>query len=155
MGKIGKFFSKVFEGVKKGATKVWNFGKKVVEKTGRVLRPAADIASKIGGFMKFLPGKAGKIGELLHGGASAIKKYTSLLPDSKAKTMIEQSIDKGVDTGQKLLNKGADVMNKVNDKAQPWIDSGVNISRKLADEFNRPPLLKGYQNNPFRFAVPK
>ena len=131
MGKIGKFFSNSLGGLKKGATKVWSFGKNVVGKVGHVLRPIANVAEKVGGVMKALPGKAGMIGSLIQGGASAIKNITGLLPDSKAKTMIEQSIDKGVDTGQKIINKGADVLNKVNNKTQPWIDAGVNITRKL------------------------
>ena len=45
--------------------------------------------------------------------------------------MIEQSIDRGVDTSQRLLNRGADVINRVNGKTQPWINAGVNITRKL------------------------
>ena len=131
MGKVGKFFSNSLTGLKKGATKVWNFGKNAVGKVGHVLRPMADVAEKVGGVMRALPGKAGMIGSLIQGGASAIKNITNMLPDSKAKTMIEKSIDKGVDTGQRILNKGVDVVNRVNDKTQPWINSGINITRKL------------------------
>ena len=131
MGKVGKFFSNSLGGLKRGATKVWSFGKNVVGKAGHVLRPMADVAEKVGSVMRALPGKAGMIGSLIQGGASAIKNITNMLPDSKAKTMIEQSIDKGVDTGQRILNKGVDVVNRVNDKTQPWINSGINITRKL------------------------
>ena len=131
MGKVGKFFSNSLSGLKKGATKVWNFGRNTVGKVGHVLRPMANIAEKVGGVMSALPGKAGMIGSLIHGGASALKNITGMLPDSKAKTMIDQSINKGVNTSQRLLNKGVDVINNVNQKTQPWINAGVNITRKL------------------------
>ena len=131
MGKVGKFFSNSLSGLKKGATEVWNFSRNTVGKVGHVLRPMANIAEKVGGVMSALPGKAGMIGSLIQNGASAVKNITGLLPDSKAKTMIEQSIDRGVDTSQRLLNRGADVINRVNGKTQPWINAGVNITRKL------------------------
>ena len=131
MGKVGKFFSNALSGLKKGATKVWNFSRNAVGKVGHVLRPIANVAEKVGGVMRALPGKAGMIGSLIQGGASVVKNITNMLPDSRAKTMIEQSIDKGVDTGNRLLNRGADAINNVNNKVQPWLDAGVNITRKL------------------------
>jgi len=133
MGKIGKFFKKLAGGIKKGATKVWNFGKTAVQKVGHVLRPLADVAEKVGGLMSNLPGKAGMIGTGLAAGGSTVKTITDMLPDSKAKTKIEEALNKGLDTGQQWINKGTDVLNKVNNKAQPWIHAGVDISRKLAD----------------------
>ena len=137
MGKIGKFFKKLWGGVKKGATKVWNFGKKAVQKVGHVLRPVADVAEKVGGMMSNLPGKAGLIGTGLAAGGSTVKAITDMLPESKAKTKIEEAINKGVDTGQQWINKGTGLINDVNNKVQPWIKSGVDISRKIADGADR------------------
>ena len=158
MGKVGRFFKKLWGGVKKGTTKVWNFGKKAVQKVGHVLRPVADVAEKVGGLMSNLPGKAGLIGTGLAAGGSTIKTITDMLPESKAKTKIEEAISKGVDTGQQWINKGTGIINDVNNKVQPWIHSGVNIGRKLADGADRLnykvfPVLN--KPNPNRFSVPK
>ena len=137
MGKVGRFFKKLWGGVKKGATKVWGFGKKVVQKVGHVLRPVADVAEKVGGLMSNLPGKAGLIGTGLAAGGSTVKTIADMLPDSKAKTKIEEAISKGVDTGQQWINKGTGIINDVNNKVQPWIHSGVKIGRKIADGADR------------------
>ena len=137
MGKIGRFFKKLWGGIKKGATKVWDFGKRVVGKVGHVLRPVADVAAKIGGAMSNLPGKAGAIGTGLAAGGATVKTITDLLPESKAKDKINEAINKGVDTGQQYIAKGADALTKINDKVQPWIKSGVDISRRIADGADR------------------
>lgn len=137
MGKFANFFKKIGAGIKKGATKVWNFGKKVVSKVGKVIRPIADIASKVGGIMSSLPGKAGLIGTGLAAGGSAVKGLVEMLPDSQAKTKLNEVINKGVDTGQNLIARGAAAMNNVNNKVQPWLNSGVNISRAIADGADR------------------
>lgn len=142
MGKVGKFFKKLWGGVKKGATKVWNVGKNVVQKVGHVLRPVADVAEKVGGLMSNLPGKAGLIGTGLAAGGSTVKTLADMLPDSKAKDKINEAINKGVDTGQKWINKGSEVINNVNNKVQPWIKSGVDISRHIANGANK------FQSNP-------
>lgn len=148
MGKVGKFFKKVWGGIKKGATKVWDFGKKAVQKVGHVLRPVADVAEKVGGVMSNLPGKAGLIGTGLAAGGATVKTITDMLPDSKAKTKIEEAINKGVDTGQNAVNRFSEGLTQFNNKAQPWIRSGVDISRKIADGVDR-------LNNPNRFSVLK
>ena len=88
MGRIGKFFNNTINGVKKWATKIWNFGNNVVSKVGHVLKPVASIAEKVGGVMSALPGKAGLIGTALAKGGSVVRNITSLLPDSTAKTKI-------------------------------------------------------------------
>ena len=136
MGKFANFFKKIGKGIKKGVTKVWNFGKKVVEKAGKIARPVADVVSKVGGAMSALPGKAGAIGTGLAAGGSAVKAITDLLPDSQAKTKINESINKVVDTGQNAINKGVGYMNNFNDKAQPWIKSSEQIIRKIGDTAN-------------------
>ena len=133
MGKFVEFFKKIGRGIKKGATKVWNWTKGAVSKVGKILRPVADIAAKVGGSMSALPGKAGAIGTGLAAGGSAVKAITDLLPDSEAKNKINESINKAVDTGQSIVNNGAQVIQRFNDKAQPWISSGVQIANKLAD----------------------
>ena len=135
MGKIGKFFKKVWGGVKKGATKVWDVGKKVVEKAGHVLRPAADIAEKAGKFMSILPGKFGKFGQALDGGGRAIKTMTDMLPDSQAKTKLNEYIDNGINKGHSAIDRGKSILNDVNNKTQPWIRSGVDITRHIAKAY--------------------
>jgi len=129
---IGSFFKKVWSGVKHGATKVWDFGKKVVEKGGRILRPAIDIARKAAGFMSMLPGKAGKFGEMFKRGTDFAKHLTDMLPDSQAKKKIEEAIDKGSDNGQRYIQQATDKITQFNDRVQPWLRSGVQIGEKVA-----------------------
>ena len=137
MGKFVNFFKRIGSGIKKGATKVWNWSKNAVGKVGNFLRPIADTAAKIGGAMSMLPGKAGAIGTGLAAGGTAIKNITDMLPNSAAKDKINNAIDKAVDTGQGYINKGIDYMNNINNKVQPWIDSGVKISRTIADNADK------------------
>ena len=133
MGKFGNFFRKIGEGIKKGATKVWDWSKNAVQKVAKVVRPAADIASKFGGFMRVLPGKFGKFGELIHKGGEYAKGITNLLPNSEAKNKINEAIDKGINTGQNFINKASDGVQRFNNISQPWINSGVDIARHIAN----------------------
>jgi len=133
MGRIKNFFKKIGQGIKNGATKVYNFGKGVVQKVGHVLRPVADIAEKVGGVMSALPGKAGMIGSGLAAGGATVKTITDLLPESKAKTKLNEALDKTLNKGQEYINKGAGIINDINNKTQPWLKAGTDISRKIAD----------------------
>ena len=137
MGKFGNFFKNVWGGIKKGATKVWDVGKTTVKKVGHILRPAADIAGKIGGFMRMLPGKAGEFGKALHRGGEYLKGLTNMLPDGEAKKKIQGAIDDGVNKGDQFINRGTEKMNQLNGKVQPWIDSGTRIARTVADGTDR------------------
>ena len=137
MGKFVNFFKKIGRGIKKGATKVWDWTKNAAQKVGKVIRPVADIAAKIGGAMSALPGKAGAIAKGLAYGANTIKGLTNMLPDSQAKTKINEAINKGVDTGQNAVNRFSEGLTQFNNKAQPWINAGVDISRKIADASDR------------------
>jgi len=130
---IGSFFKGLWGGIKKGATKVYDFGKKVVQKAGHVLRPVTDIASKIGGFMSMLPGKAGKFGQLFKRGGDAVRTITDMLPESQAKEKIQSALDKGMDTGQRFIQQGTEKITQISDRVQPWIRSGVQIGRTVAD----------------------
>ena len=131
MGKFGNFVKNISSGIKKGATKVWEVGRNTVQKVGKVIKPAAEIAAKVGGFMSMLPGKAGLVGKLISTGGEAVKRYTNMLPDSKAKDKINESINKVVDTGQNVVNRASEGIQRFNNITQPWINSGVNIARQL------------------------
>ena len=133
MGKFANFFKKIGSGIKQGATKVWDWTRNALHKVGKITRPLADVAAKVGGTMSALPGKAGSIGTGLAAGGEAVKAITDMLPNSAAKDKINESINKGLDTGQQYINKGIDFMNNVNNKALPWINAGVNISNAIAD----------------------
>ena len=133
MGKFANFFKKIGRGIKRGATKVWDWTRNALHKVGKITRPLADVAAKVGGTMSALPGKAGSIGTGLAAGGEAVKAITDMLPNSAAKDKINESINKGLDTGQQYINKGIDFMNNVNNKALPWINAGVNISNAIAD----------------------
>ena len=136
MGKFANFFKRASEGIKNGATKVWNWGKNAVQKVGKVVKPAAEIAGKIGNFLSVLPGKAGLLGKGLAYGANAIRGITNMLPDSEAKTKINEYIDKGERFGTNTVDKVRKVTENINRKAQPWINSGVNIANHLASKLN-------------------
>ena len=133
MGKFGQFFRKIGEGIKKGATKVFDWSRNAVQKVAKVIRPAADIASKFGGLMRLVPGKFGKFGDLIYKGSEYAKGITNMLPNSKAKDKINEAIDKGVNSGQNLINKASEGVQRFNNITQPWIDSGVNIARHIAN----------------------
>ena len=134
---IGSFFKKVWGGIKKGATKVWDVGKTVVTKAGHVLRPITDIAGKVGGVLSMLPGKAGTIAKGITAAGAGVKALTDMLPDSQAKSKIQTALDKGMDTGQRLIKQGTDKLTQLDAYAQPWIRSGVQIGRAVADGADR------------------
>ena len=131
MGKFGQFFKNALDGAKRGATKIWNAGSNIVQKVSKVARPAVELASKFGGFMKNLPGKAGEIGDMINRGANAIKNITDLLPNSEAKNKINNAIDRGKDYSQNVINRATEGINRFNNITQPWINSAKQISNYL------------------------
>lgn len=133
MGKFGEFLKFIGRGIKKGATKMWNMGKNAFKKAGELIRPAADMASKIRDGLNVLPSKADQVRKLINTGGETIKGLTDLLPESQAKKKINEAIDRGIDTGQRYLNQGVEHLNNFNQMAQPWINSGIDISRKIAN----------------------
>ena len=149
MGRIGRFFKNIWNGVKNGATKVWNFGKNVVApKVVKVIKKIPEIVDKVTGITSLIPGKAGLVSSFINRGANAIKGLTDMLPDGQAKTKINEAINKGVDTGQNIIDKGTNAITNITNKAQPWLNAASNISnhivggvRKIgvAPDFKMPP----------------
>lgn len=138
MGKFLNFFKNIGQGIKRGATKVVDFVKnKAAPAIGRIVRPAIDIASKVGGFMSVLPGKFGKYGELFHKGADAVREITNLLPNSQAKDKINDAVNTIDDGGGSLINKAQQGIERFNNITQPWLNSGINIARRIGDYSNR------------------
>ena len=134
MGRIGRFFKNIWNGVKNGATKVWNFGKNVVApKIVKVIKKIPEIVDKVTGITSLIPGKAGLVSSLINRGANAVKGLTDMLPDGQAKTKINEAINKGVDTGQNIIDKGTNAITNITNKAQPWLNTATNISRRLTD----------------------
>ena len=132
MGRIGRFFKNIWNGVKNGATKVWNFGKNVVApKVVKVIKKIPEIVDKVTGITSLIPGKAGLISSFINRGANAIKGLTDMLPDGQAKTKINDAINKSVDTGQNIIDKGTNAITNITNKAQPWLDAAKNISNGL------------------------
>ena len=56
-----------------------------------------------------------------------------LLPDSKANEKINEYYNKGESKVNEYYNKGGGLINNVNNKVQPWIRAGGDISRRLAN----------------------
>ena len=119
---IGKFFKNAWNGVKRGATKVWEGSKKVIPKVVDVIKRAPEYVDKAGRVLSLLPGKYGKIGDLISKGSNFIKPLINQLPDSKAKEKINEYYNKGE-------NQVRDVYNKV----KPWVNASGNIGNKVLD----------------------
>ena len=131
MGRIKSFFSKVGEGVKRGATKVFQFGKGIVEKSGHIIRPAVDIAGKVSGVLSHLPGTVGTVGKAFSKGIDYVKGITNMLPNSKAKDIINSATNKIDDKGRSLIDKGQRYAIDVKNKTIPWVDAGIGIVKKV------------------------
>lgn len=139
MGKFANFFKKIGQGIKKGATKIWDGAKKVIPRVVDVIKRAPEYADKAGRFLSLLPGKYGKFGELLHKGSQFVKPMIDVLPDSKAKEKINEYYNKGESKVQEIYDKGGGIIDDINKKAQPWIHAGGDIARRLARATNNIP----------------
>ena len=148
MGKFSNFFKKIGQGIKKGATKIWDGAKKVIPRVVDVVKRLPEYADKAGRILSLLPGKYGKFGQLFQKGSQFVKPLIDKLPDGKAKDKIQQFTDNAIDKGNQLIDKGGGIINDVTRRVQPWIRAGGDISRSISDR------LIG-QPNPFRYAVPK
>ena len=128
---LKNFFRNAWNGAKTGATKVFNGLRKGAEFVGRVAKPIGTLASTAGSILGVLPGKIGEFGKLINRGGDAIKSITNLLPNSDVKDKINHALDKGLDYGQRTINKGQNFINDVNNKAQPWLTSIPQITDRL------------------------
>jgi len=131
MGKFGNFFKKIGQGIKKGATKIWDGAKKVIPRVVDVVKRLPEYADKAGRVLSLLPGKAGMLGQLIHQGGQFVKPLIDKLPDGRAKEKIQQYSDKVIDKGENAVNKFSRGLNDFNNKAQPWIRAGGDISRSI------------------------
>ena len=124
---IGNFFRNVWNGTKKGATKVWGGLKKGAEFVGRIAKPIGRIASTAGGIIGMLPGHVGLVGKALFAGGEAIKSLTNSLPNGAVKDKLNDAIDKGLSSGGALVNSAQRFAHKINDSGQPYIAAGSKI----------------------------
>ena len=131
MGKFTDFFKKIGQGIKKGATKIWDGAKKVIPRVVDVVKRLPDYADKAGRVLSLLPGKFGKFGRLIHQGGEFVKPLINQLPDGKAKEKIQQFTDNAINKGENAVNKFSQGLNEFNNKAQPWIKAGGDISRSV------------------------
>ena len=131
MGKFTDFFKGIGRGIKRGATKIYNGVTKVVPKVVDVIKRAPEYVDKAGRILSLLPGKYGKIGDLIHKGSQFVKPMIDVLPDSKAKEKINEYYNKGESKVNEYYNKGGELINNVNNKVQPWLRAGGDISRRL------------------------
>jgi len=124
MGKFGNFFKKIGQGIKKGATKIWDGAKKVIPRVVDVVKRLPEYADKAGRILSLLPGKAGKFGELFQKGSQFVKPLIDKLPDSEAKKKIQHFTDNAIDKGENAVNRFSRGLNDFNNKVQPWIRAG-------------------------------
>ena len=136
MGKFGSFFKGLWSGIKKGAVKLWEGTKKVIPRVVDVIKRAPEYVDKAGRLLSLLPGKYGKFGELLNKGSQFVKPMIDVLPDSKAKEKINEYYNKGESKVRELYDKGGGIINDVNNRAQPWLNAGGDIARRLANATN-------------------
>ena len=128
---INTFFRKVWNGTKTGATKVWSGLKKGAEFVGRVSKPIANMASTAGQILSVLPGKAGDFGRALNSGVNAVKGIINMLPNSGVKDKLNNAIESGAGYVNDKIDKGKGLVEDLNRKAQPWIQSSSQIADRI------------------------
>ena len=132
MGKFSNFVKNVGRGIKKGATKLWSFGKNAVEKAGKVIRPIAKVVNTITGYTKNLPGAIGWVSGLLNKGSEGVKNIIDMLPDSAAKNKLDEYRNRVENKGHELIDRGKNIVNKVT----PWTNAAHKISEKILSRPN-------------------
>ena len=130
---IGNFFRNVWNGAKKGATKVYGGLRKGAEFVGRIAKPIGRLASTAGGIIGMLPGHVGLIGKVLFAGGEAIKSLTNSLPNSAVKDKLNNAIDRGLTTGGAFVNSAQRIAQKVSDSGQSYLNAGSNIINRIGN----------------------
>ena len=130
---IGNFFRNVWNGAKKGATKVYGGLRKGAEFVGRIAKPIGRLASTAGGIIGMLPGHVGLIGKALFAGGEAIKSLTNSLPNSAVKDKLNNAIDRGLTTGGDFVNSAQRLAQKVSDSGQSYLNAGSNIINRIGN----------------------
>ena len=85
MGRIKNFFSRFGNGIKTGATKVWNGVRNGIGYVGRIAKPLSSMAIGAGSILGRIPGTVGLVGKALQGGGAVLKSLTDSLPNSSVK----------------------------------------------------------------------
>ena len=120
---IRDFFKKVGRGIKKGAGKLWKAVKGVGGKIFKVAKGAGKVVSKIA------PVAAPVLDSIMPGlgtGVSIASKFVDALPEGKAKSTLNNAVQKVSDT--------------VNSKAPGVIDKvkqGIGVATDVADRINQ------------------
>ena len=130
---IGNFFRNVWNGAKKGATKVYGGLRKGAEFVGRIAKPIGRLASTAGGIIGMLPGHVGMIGKALFAGGEAIKSLTNSLPNSAIKDKLNNALDRGLTTGGAFVNSAQRLAQKVSDSGQSYLNAGANVINRIGN----------------------
>jgi len=118
---LKSFFSKVANGVKNGATKVWNTAKKVGGYVGRVAKPILKLAPTALTGLAALPGKVGMVGKLISPFTNVLNGLIDKIPDGKAKDKVNELYDKTKDLANDVEKKAVDMTTRVSDATNKWI----------------------------------
>lgn len=133
MGRIKNFFSRVGNGIKSGATKVWNGVRNGIGYVGRIAKPLSSMALGAGSMLGRLPGTVGLIGKALQGGGAVLKSLTDSIPNGAVKEKLNNAIDKGLTVGNNMVNKAQGYANTISNTGQNYLYSGANIANKVGD----------------------
>ena len=128
---ISNFFRNVWNGAKKGATKIYGGLRKGAEFVGRIAKPIGKVATAAGGIMGMIPGKIGLVGKALAMGGEAIKSLTNSLPNSSVKDKLNSAIDRGLNAGSNIISKSQQYAQRLNDTGQPYLNAGSNIINRI------------------------
>ncbi len=169
MGAFGRFFKKVWGGIKKGARTAGRFVTKIA-------KPVINVAKKALPFLSLAPGVVGNVARAASGGLALADKAINQLPDSKLKSKLQdvsgaagkqlaQTHEKAADLaeraktigeqGQQVINAGKTFMNGVKPavlacKSQGWAKN--MIQKKLSQGGPPSARLGGPQ---FRIPTPQ
>ena len=133
MGRIKNFFSRIGNGIKSGATKVWNGVRNGIGYVGRIAKPLSSMALGAGSILGRIPGTVGLVGKALQGGGAVLKSLTDSLPNSSVKEKINNAIEKGLNYGNSAINKAQNYANTISNTGQNYLYAGANIANKVGD----------------------
>ncbi len=129
---IKKFFKKIGNGIKKGASVVKDKFHKVASGVKKFAKPLLNVANKVSGYLQYVPGVVGQVAGWVNKGTDVAKDVVDKLPNGKVKNKVNGVIDKVSNTANQGLQKGSQYADKAANLGRK-IDNGIKVGQQMGN----------------------
>ncbi len=132
MGAFGRFFKKVWRGIKKGVGAVGRF-------VGKVTKPIIKVGRKVLPFLSLVPGAVGGAARAASGGLALADSAINQLPDSKLKSKLQDASGAAGKQLAQTHEKAADLAERaktIGEQGQQVVNAGKTFVNGIKPGLN-------------------